>query len=165
MCKRYRQAFKETLCSCCGHRKSKYQRSLIYYYNNMKSTVRSHSSPENDKQPEKTNLNNINSGNSKRETNYPVTSKLLSNSVKSHAAHRHEQKSRDGNYADNEYHSDNEDVKLLTYLPLNKATNVDTVVPIKSNVTTPTCLWIREAGARGVVQTDVTHKLWTSFSM
>lgn len=140
MCKRYRQAFKETLCSCCGHRKSKYQRSLIYYYNNMKSTVRSHSSPENDKQPEKTNLNNINSGNSKRETNYPVTSKLLSNSVKSQAAQRHEQKSRDGNYADNEYHSDNEDVKLLTYLPLNKATNVDTVVPVKSNVTTPTCL-------------------------
>ena len=37
MSKRYRQAFKETLCCCFMKRTSKYERSLVYYHNNMKS--------------------------------------------------------------------------------------------------------------------------------
>ena len=150
MCKRYREAFKETLCCCFGHRKSKYQRSLIYYYNNMKSTVRSHSSPGDDKQPGQTDLNNSDSRNSKRDPNYSRTTKLLSNSVKAREARQNEQKvARAVTYADNEYHSENEDVKLLTYLPLNKAENVDTVVPaVKSNIHSPTCLWNRGGSIR-----------------
>ena len=108
----------------------------------MKSTVRSHSSPEDDKQPGQTDLNNSDSRNSKRDPNYSRTTKLLSNSVKAREARQNEQKvARAVTYADNEYHSENEDVKLLTYLPLNKAENVDTVVPaVKSNIHSPTCL-------------------------
>ncbi|KAK3097445.1 hypothetical protein FSP39_009697 [Pinctada imbricata] len=38
MSKRYRQAFRETLCCCFSRRTTKYERSLVYYYN-MKSPM------------------------------------------------------------------------------------------------------------------------------
>ncbi|XP_061177083.1 pyrokinin-1 receptor-like [Saccostrea echinata] len=140
MSKRYREAFKETLCCCVGHRKSKYQRSLVYYYNNMKSTIRSNvSREEGDKQGEPTSLNNRNSltRNPKTDSNYPLKTKLLSNSAKAHGSQQSGNKMlRDGTNVDNEYHSDNEDLKLLTYLPLNKAENMEMMEQTKSNIYT-----------------------------